>query len=281
MPKRTISACLCSLLCLFLAAPGSALASAADPKIEDHAVMAAAQKKKVLSVEVKAGVVGMAEVENGPAEMGYSDFRVTAKYKGFDVGYELRNYRWGRTDNLPFAPGWQDPFNNMHTVRVGYERTGRINPKWGWRAYGRLSSSFENDILGSPTALLGAGLSYAATRNLIVMAGLFGSYNEADQFLLPFAGLIYRPGATDGFSGSLGFPFSRLNYHMTKKADPYPAHRLYPAHLQAGRRQPGGFKRRFPHQRVQWRPVGKLCHHQKVAGHHRRGLSVPAGNNLF
>ena len=222
MPQKTASFFAGLIFCLTLAAFGPALAATTDsaaPEIDSQAAARAAaqQKRNALRVELQVGTVGKADIKGGPAELGYSEFRANARYKGFDAGYELRDYTWSRTDGLPFAPGWRDPFNEMHTLWLGYEHRGRINRRWGWRAYGRVSSSFEDDIPGLPNALLGAGVSYAPGNGFIIMAGLFASYNEADQFYLPYAGLVYRPLAKDGFSGSLGFPFSRLSYHLTQK----------------------------------------------------------------
>ncbi len=168
-------------------------------------------------MDMEIGGVGMAEIEDGPAELGYAQARVSAKYHGFSFGYEFRNYRWSGTKNLPFAPDWEDPFNEMHAVWLGYERRGSFNRQWGWWLFGRASSAFEDDILGLPTAILGGAISYAMSNGFIISGGIFGSYNQADQFVLPYLGLTYRAGAKSGISGTLGFPFTSLNYHLTEK----------------------------------------------------------------
>ena len=217
MHKKSAALCPGLLLCLILAAWSAPFAAISGGKNDAAAKSAGAGPENALRIEFQAGTVGSAEIENGPAELSYSEFRLSARYRGFNAGYEMRHYSWNRTDGLPFAPGWKDPFNEMHTAWLGYERKGRITEKWGWRAIGRLSSSFEDDIAGAPDATLGGMLSYSTESGLILMAGLFGSYNEADQFIMPMAGLLYRPGAKDGFSGSLGFPFSRLSYRFTEK----------------------------------------------------------------
>jgi hypothetical protein len=165
-------------------------------------------------LDIEVSGVNQAAIQETDAEVGYSQYRISADFKGFNLGYELRNYRWTNTDELPFAASSEDPFDAMHSVWVGYTYTGRLSGDWGWRLFTRLSSSFEDDVLGLPTVSLGAAFNYMATQDLIIMFGAFGSYNDADQFVLPALGLMYRPAATEGWSGSLAFPISRLNYHF-------------------------------------------------------------------
>jgi hypothetical protein len=193
------------------------LAPPESPALSSQAKQGQRPEPMPFMLEVQFSGVGMAGIDDGPAEVGYSQTNFTAKAYGFSLGYEFRNYRWGDTDKLPFYDEWVDPFNEMHTVWAGYEHTGRINPKWGYRINARLSSSFEDDITAQPTGILGGTVDYALNRDLVIMAGVFGSYNRADQFVLPIVGVIYRPWAKSGFSGALSFPFTRLSYHFTPK----------------------------------------------------------------
>ena len=193
-----------------------------EPQInsDDKSVKGDTSKRpdqETFKLDMEIGGVGMAEIEDGPAELGYAQARVSAKYHGFSFGYEFRNYRWSGTTDLPFAPDWEDPFNEMHAVWLGYERRGSFNRQWGWWLFGRASSAFEDDILGLPTAILGGAISYAMTNGIIISGGVFGSYNKADQFVLPYLGLTYRAGAKSGISGTLGFPFTSLNYQSNRK----------------------------------------------------------------
>jgi hypothetical protein len=213
--RLSLNILICLLSLVFVSSLALAQTHKDEPKTK-AGPPAGKMQKKDFKIDFQFGGVGMAEIEDGPAELGYTEFRTSVNYRGFGVGYELRNYRWSGTRDLPFAPDQEDPFNDMHTLWVGYEHNGRISQDWGYRAYGRLASAFEDDILGLPTVIVGAGLDYAISRDFIVLGGVFASYNEADQFVIPFLGLLYRPGAQEGFSGSLGFPFSRLNYNFTK-----------------------------------------------------------------
>lgn len=169
-----------------------------------------------LRLKLNIAAVDMAEIKNGPAEMGYTEVRLYGRYRGFDMGYELRDYRWSRGNGFPFSSISDDPFNKMHTVWAGYEHRGRIDRRWSLRLSGRVTSAFEDDILGSPTLLGMAGVNYNRSKDWVISAGLLGLYNEADKMALPYVSLTYRPWARHGFSGSLGFPFTRLNYHFNQ-----------------------------------------------------------------
>jgi hypothetical protein len=177
-----------------------------------------ARPAKAGKFEISVSSVGMAEVGDSVAELGYTQIGVSMKLKGFSFGYDLRNYEWSNPGSLPFVGGGDDPFEQMHTLKVGYEFKGRFNDTTGWRVFTRLSSSFENDILGLPTATLGVGVDHRVSDNLILMGGAFGSFNDSENRAWPYIGLIYRPGARDGISGSLAFPYSRLNFHFHPSA---------------------------------------------------------------
>jgi hypothetical protein len=111
------------------------------------------------------------------------------------------------------------PLGYQHSQVVSYRLGKSRGMDQTWDLIMRMGSNpaFDEKIASEPGATMAGGLRYNHSKNLAIKGGLMGTYREMYSMLSPFVGIGFITGSKRNISGTLGFPFSKLTYHLDKK----------------------------------------------------------------
>jgi len=178
-----------------------------------------AESEEIASIEMSASYTGASSFDNNGKDLGgeVEIFSASAAISvmDFNITYKNDSYSWDKLKAVPFGNKKDEPWENLHSISMGYNRSGMLNQRWGYFAGANISSEFEKEISDSYSGVGYAGFTYdMPERNLVFRFGGGASYNEIETTGLPVIGIDWNSRAPVGLSASIGMPETKIAYRF-------------------------------------------------------------------
>jgi len=121
---------------------------------------------------------------------------------------------------LPFGNGKDDPWEEMHSVSLGYDHSNMFDHNWGYFFNIGGASEFEKEMEDSFSAMgLGGLICNIPEWRMTFRLGGGTFYNPVETNTVPIIGIDWNSRAESGLSFSLGVPTTQIAYRFSPKTD--------------------------------------------------------------
>ncbi|WP_006459976.1 hypothetical protein [Thiomicrospira aerophila] len=146
----------------------------------------------------------------GELSLDVAKFKISNRY--ISVDYQHWNVDTKNIAELPFGDQQSKPIKQLESFNISTGYMARINPNWRWLNTLGLGVNYEKQINDATSVnLLSLGF-YSLNPDLDIIAGFSYRYHPVQSRILPAVGLSYRANEFEGWSATLGFPRSFVNY---------------------------------------------------------------------
>ena len=175
---------------------------------------AAAERDQGPKLTLEGGYIAQADLSGGKGKFAYSRAGASISYAKFTFSYRRDFYDWDDKARLPFGNGHDDPWKDFSSLTLRASHDGEVNKQWRYFVTAGAFSSFEKEMSGSLGGLGMGGFTYVASPTLQWTFGGAVSYHPIRTRVIPVIGLTWNRGAEKGWSGSVGYPLTRLAYRF-------------------------------------------------------------------
>lgn len=136
---------------------------------------------------------------------------------GLNIGYDYTSFTWDKANFLSFGNEKDDPWEGMHSISLGYDRSGMFDKNWGYFFNIGGASEFEKETENSFSAVgLAALVCNIPEWGMTFRIGGRTYYNPVETETLPIISIDWNTRAGSGLSFSVGVP-TQVAYHFSPK----------------------------------------------------------------
>lgn len=166
------------------------------------------------SVDLQAGAVAGADVDDGGGSVAVGGAGATASWRWLSLSYSVAAYGWDDVSRLPFGNGADDPWDSLHSLGLDLRHQDMVDENWGYFAGGGLSADWEEEMGDSGTVHVRGGVLRALSPGLTLSLGAGAWAHKTGLRVLPVLALNYGSQDDPGFSATLGAPQTWLRYRF-------------------------------------------------------------------
>jgi len=165
-------------------------------------------------VDLLAGAVAGADVDDGGGSVAVSGAGATASWRWLSLSYGVATYHWDDVSRLPFGNGADDPWDSLHSLGLDLRHQDMVDESWGYFVGGGLSAGWEEEMDDSGTIHIHAGVLRTLGPGLTLSLGAGAWAHKTGLRALPLLALDYGSEDDLGFSATLGAPQTWLRYRF-------------------------------------------------------------------